>query len=70
MQRVNSTILDRALLLRAARHSFRKLSPVSLWRNPVMLVVEVGAALTTVLTAVGAARGGPFSFELQVSFWL
>ena len=69
MRTATRTIRDRALL-RAARESFRKLNPVSLWRNPVMLVVEAGAALTTALTASGAIRGEPFAFELQVSLWL
>jgi K+-transporting ATPase ATPase B chain len=64
------TIFDPALLLRAARGSFAKLNPVSLWRNPVMLIVEAGAVLTTVLTVVAAASGRAVSFGLQVSIWL
>ncbi len=27
--------------------SFKKLNPVHMWKNPVMFVTEVGAALTT-----------------------
>ena len=29
--------------------AFRKLNPQDMWHNPVMFIVEVGAALTTVL---------------------
>jgi len=70
VHRRGQTIFDPALLLRAARGSFAKLNPVSLWRNPVMLLVEAGAALTTVLTVVTAASGGAVAFGLQVSIWL
>ena len=34
---------------RATREALRKLNPVTLWKNPVIFVVEVGAALTTAL---------------------
>ena len=37
----------------------RKLDPRHMWRNPVMLVVWVGAALTTVLAVAEPALGGP-----------
>jgi K+-transporting ATPase ATPase B chain len=36
-------------LVRSLPGAFRKLDPRTMWRNPVMFVVEVGAALTTVL---------------------
>jgi potassium-transporting ATPase ATP-binding subunit len=64
-------LFDREILGRAARDSVRKLNPVTLAKNPVILVVEVGAALTTVLAirdfAVGAAGAG---FALQITIWL
>jgi potassium-transporting ATPase ATP-binding subunit len=37
----------------------RKLDPRLMWHNPVMLVVEVGAALTTLLAVVEPFTGGP-----------
>ncbi len=37
----------------------RKLDPRHMWRNPVMLVVWVGAALTTVLAVAELVLGGP-----------
>jgi K+-transporting ATPase ATPase B chain len=43
---------------------------MSLWRNPVMLCVELGALVTTAFVAVEAAKGGKVGFVLQVSVWL
>src|SRR2546426_8690742 len=41
-------LFDPEIVGRAVRASFAKLNPVTLMKNPVMFVVEVGAALTTV----------------------
>jgi hypothetical protein len=37
------------LLGRAVLDSFRKLDPRTLWRNPVMFVVEIVSLLTTII---------------------
>ncbi len=53
-------LFDPPIVKRAIVDSFVKLSPVSLMKNPVMFVVEVGAALTTILlvkTLVTGAAG-------------
>ncbi|MGE5672386.1 MAG: potassium-transporting ATPase subunit KdpB [Mycobacterium leprae] len=42
--------LDKKLLTEALRDSFRKLDPRKMFHNPVMFVVEIGAAITTLLT--------------------
>jgi K+-transporting ATPase ATPase B chain len=42
-------MFDPALMRRAIVDSFLKLNPRTLMRNPVMFVVEVGSALTTIL---------------------
>ncbi len=64
-------LFDRQILGRAVRASFAKLNPATLTKNPVMFVVEVGAALTTFLLArdliAGAAHIG---FSLQIAIWL
>jgi len=39
--------------------AFRKLDPRGMWRNPVMFIVWVGAALTTVLAVAEPFLGGP-----------
>ncbi len=41
-------LFDPEIVGRATKASFLKLNPVTLMKNPVMFVVEVGAALTTV----------------------
>ncbi len=64
-------MFDPEIVTRAVAASFGKLNPVTLMKNPVMFVVEVGAALTTVFLLrdlfVGA-RG--IGFPLQISLWL
>jgi K+-transporting ATPase ATPase B chain len=69
-QAAQQTVFTPDLLCKAALGSLRKLSPVALLRNPVMLITEAGAALTTILSCVDAFHGRPFSFGLQVSLWL
>jgi K+-transporting ATPase ATPase B chain len=64
-------LFDPEILRRALKDSFFKLNPVTLMKNPVIFVVEVGAALTTVFLIrdvfVGAAGLG---FEIQIALWL
>jgi len=64
-------LFDPEIVSRAIRASFGKLNPVTLLRNPVMFVVEVGAALTTVFLVrdliIGASGIG---FTLQITLWL
>ena len=43
------SVFDRTIVRSATLDSFRKLDPRSLAKNPVMLIVEVGAVLTTIL---------------------
>jgi potassium-transporting ATPase ATP-binding subunit len=51
--------------------SFRKLDPRVQVRNPVMLIVEIGSVLTTLVLAKELANGeGSPLFTGQVSFWL
>src|ERR1035438_10510396 len=64
-------LFDPPIVKRAIGDSFRKLNPRAMMKNPVMFVVEVGAAMTTILTvrdlAVGAAGVG---FTFQITLWL
>ncbi|MEU8515710.1 potassium-transporting ATPase subunit KdpB [Kitasatospora sp. NPDC048722] len=59
------TLITRQQLAEALPAAVRKLHPRTMARNPVMLVVETGSALTT-LTAL--AR--PSVFAWVISFWL
>jgi K+-transporting ATPase ATPase B chain len=69
-------VFDRDLLLAAIPHAFRKLDPRLLIRNPVMFVVEVTAALVTLIwlaDLTGAQSGTAISgrgFQLQIAIWL
>jgi len=72
MVRKNLALFDRALLAPAIIDSFRKLSPATQIRNPVMFVVYVGSILTTLLF-VQSLRGvgeASSSFIFAISAWL
>jgi K+-transporting ATPase ATPase B chain len=55
--RSSASLLDATILRRAVVESVVKLDPRHLVRSPVMFVVEVGSALTTVLFVTGLASG-------------
>jgi len=68
-----------AQLIAALPGALRKLDPRQMWRNPVMFIVEIGAAYTTVLAIAepflggAAASGGsavPSSFTWGIAIWL
>ena len=64
-------LFDPEIVGRAVRASFAKLNPVSLLKNPVMFVVEVGAALTTVYLVRDIITGAAgIGFSVQISLWL
>jgi len=64
-------LFDPEIVSRALRESFVKLNPMTLIKNPVMFVVEAGAALTTVFVlrdlVIGAVGTG---FGVQIAVWL
>src|SRR5580692_3858256 len=62
------SIFDPAIIVPAIGDSFKKLNPLTLARNPVMFVTEIGALITTVLLLTG--RGSNFGFQLQIAVWL
>ena len=64
-------LFDREIMRRAIQESFIKLNPVLVAKNPVMFVVEVGAALTTVFVVKDAFTGaGGTLFGVQIALWL
>jgi len=66
-----ASILDARILLPAVGDAFRKLNPRGLAKNPVMFVVAVVAALTTVLLARDFLTGGAdLGFSFQIVLWL
>src|ERR1700689_3791900 len=69
--RKSKSIWDGAIARRAMWESFVKLNPATLMKNPVMFVVEVGAALLTVeLVSHVLHHTQGFGFELQITVWL
>ncbi|MEA2568118.1 MAG: potassium-transporting ATPase ATP-binding subunit [Acidobacteriota bacterium] len=64
MKKQKSTF-DPKLVRRALADAFVKLDPRSMWRNPVMFLVEAGALLTTLLLLRDFS-----GFALQIAFWL
>ncbi|HXJ34762.1 MAG TPA: K(+)-transporting ATPase subunit B, partial [Candidatus Eisenbacteria bacterium] len=62
-------LFDPEIVGPAIAASFKKLNPVHLWKNPVLFVTEVGAAVTT-LELIFNRGGGALPFVLQISLWL
>jgi K+-transporting ATPase ATPase B chain len=66
-----TALADRNIVLSAIGASFGKLDPRVLVKNPVMFVVEIVAALTTVIFIRDLATGGAnLGFTLQIIVWL
>jgi potassium-transporting ATPase ATP-binding subunit len=65
------SIWDPRIISRAAIDSLWKLNPISMMKNPVMFVVEVGSVMTTVLLIEDIAKGAAsVGFDLQITLWL
>src|SRR3954471_16411867 len=66
-----SALFDPKIVLPAIGSAFVKLNPVSLMKNPVMFVLEVVTALTTVILIRDLVTGGEnLGFEFQIVVWL
>ncbi|MGA2740896.1 MAG: potassium-transporting ATPase subunit KdpB [Bryobacteraceae bacterium] len=63
-------LFDPPIVKRAIGDSFTKLHPRLMMKNPVMFVVEVGAAMTTLEIFKDLAQGHNIGFTLQISIWL
>jgi K+-transporting ATPase ATPase B chain len=64
-------LFDPQIIGRATKESFVKLNPMALAKNPVIFVVEVGAAITTILLGRDIFTGAPgIGFTLQIALWL
>src|ERR1700755_1354082 len=66
-----STMLDPKIVVPAIWSSFTKLHPRLMLKNPVMFVVEIVAALTTVIFIRDLVTGGAnLGFTFQIILWL
>src|SRR5271168_1886289 len=64
-------LFDTEIAGHALKESFFKLNPVTLAKNPVIFVVEAGAALTTVFLLRDLFTGAAgILFSVQISLWL
>jgi potassium-transporting ATPase ATP-binding subunit len=64
-------LFDPPIVRRALRDAFVKLDPRHMVRNPVMFVVLLGSAYTTVVFFRDIAAGRPdWGFTLQLALWL
>jgi K+-transporting ATPase ATPase B chain len=66
-----SALFDLKIVVPAIGSAFVKLSPRTLMKNPVMFVLEVVTALTTVILIRDLFTGGAnIAFEFQIILWL
>src|SRR6478752_6932009 len=65
--RVAGGLLDPKQMLRSLPDALRKLNPATLWRNPVMFIVEIGSVFTTILAV---AAPSVFAWSITVWLWL
>jgi K+-transporting ATPase ATPase B chain len=66
-----SALFDPKIMLPAIGSAFVKLDPRTLIKNPVMFVLEVVSALTTVILLRDLVTGGgQIGFEFQIVVWL
>ncbi|MDI9914457.1 potassium-transporting ATPase subunit KdpB [Rhodococcus sp. IEGM 1379] len=63
--RVRSGVVDPKMMVKALPDAVRKLDPRTLWRNPVMFIVEIGAIWSTVLAVTDSTW-----FAWSIVFWL
>ncbi len=64
-RRAPAGLLDPAQMARSLPDALRKLNPATLWRNPVMFLVEIGSVFTTIL-----AIASPSVFAWSITAWL
>jgi len=69
MKSDNKSLFQKDLLNEAFKHSFVKLNPKLMFRNPVMFTVEIGTAVMFIVslwTLFGATNQGSFGYNFSV----
>jgi potassium-transporting ATPase ATP-binding subunit len=69
-RKVGGGLLDPKILWHSLPDAFKKLDPRVQIHNPVMFVVEVGAAITTYTAITGPASDRVFNWTIVVWLWL
>ncbi len=67
---MRKSMFTREMVRSAMVESFKKLDPRVLARNPVILITEIGAIMTTGSVVIGMSQGHFSSFDCQISLWL
>lgn len=74
MKKENKSLFEKELVNEALKHSFTKLNPKTMFRNPVMFTVEIGTVIMLIVTLYTAISGssaqGSFAYNLAVFFIL
>ncbi len=65
--RVQGGLLDPQMLWKSTPGALRKLDPRTLWRNPVMFIVEIGAVWSTILAIIEPSW---FAWLIVIWLWL
>src|SRR3954464_11967952 len=65
--RIQGGLLDPKQLIKSLPGAVKKLDPRTMWRNPVMFIVEIGAVWSTVLAV---ARTSWFAWLIVAWLWL
>ncbi|HZM79729.1 MAG TPA: potassium-transporting ATPase subunit KdpB [Candidatus Limnocylindrales bacterium] len=66
-KKVGGGLLDPRMLWKSLPSALSKLNPTTLWRNPVMFIVWVGAVFTTILAVI---KPSGFAWTIVVWLWL
>src|SRR5262249_51307052 len=66
-RRIQGGLLDPTLLWTSLPDALKKLNPATLYKNPVMFIVELGAVFTTV---IAVADPSVFAWLIVVWLWL
>ncbi len=66
-KRIQGGLLDPKILWKSMPDALRKLNPRTLWRNPVMFIVEIGAVWSTILAILDPSW---FAWLIVVWLWL
>ena len=65
------SLWDTKIISRALGDALVKLNPVTMMKNPVMFVVEVGSVITSIYTVRNLIAGHhTLRFDLQITLWL
>ncbi len=71
MSRRRSAGMTQAMMVKAVGQALRKLSPTTLWRNPVIFMVEIGSVVTTFYAVKAVSmHGQTVPFLIGVASWL